>query len=85
MSFGHLPNFLWNKRTTGMDIGIFGVVLKTFCYKALFPEWRFLRNEGEWAERVREFFFSLLKIKLYFFSMIKPFDFKLGRISRKLN
>ncbi len=33
-----------------MDIGIFGVVSKTFCNEALFPEWSFSRIVGEWAE-----------------------------------
>lgn len=33
MEFGRFPTFLGNKRTSGKEIGIFGVVSKTFLGK----------------------------------------------------
>jgi hypothetical protein len=35
MEFGSFPIFLGNRRASGMGIGIFGVVSKTFCIEAL--------------------------------------------------
>jgi len=39
VEFGRFPTFFGNKRTSGMEIGSFGVVYKTFVMK------RFSRNE----------------------------------------
>lgn len=33
MEFGRFPNFLGNERTSGMEVGIFGVVSKIFELK----------------------------------------------------
>ena len=44
MEFAHFPNFFGNGWASGMEIGIFEVVSKTFVMKALFPKWSFLRN-----------------------------------------
>jgi hypothetical protein len=37
-------------KINAMGIGSFGVVSKTFCSEALFPECSISRNVGEWAD-----------------------------------
>jgi len=50
MEFGRFPTFLGNERASGMEIGSFGVVSKTFEMKRFSRNGAFLRNAGEWAE-----------------------------------
>ena len=50
MEFGRFPTFLGNERVSGMGIGSFGVVSKTFVVKRFSRNGAFSRNVGEWAE-----------------------------------
>ncbi|MDT0293516.1 hypothetical protein ACFQ3R_13065 [Mesonia ostreae] len=50
MEFDRFPIFLGNQRTSGMEIGSFGVVSKTFLMKRFSRNVAFGGMQGEWAE-----------------------------------
>ncbi|MFD2827025.1 hypothetical protein ACFSYG_11105 [Leeuwenhoekiella polynyae] len=50
MEFDCFLIFLGNGRASGMGIGSFGVVSKTFVMKRFSRNEAFSRNVGEWAE-----------------------------------
>jgi len=72
MEFGRFPPFLGNKRTSGIQIGSFGVLPKTFVMKLFSQNVAFLRNVGEWAEwnRMGKIFISKRKKRLRIFKLV---------------